>query len=272
MSNYSKELQVAKEAASEAAEIIREYDRKRSELNIQLKGKNDLVTDADLASEQKIIEVIRNSFPDDEFLAEESEEQQHLPEGRVWIIDPIDGTTNFAHGFPVYCVSIALWEGGAPKVGLVLEVKHGELYTAIAGEGAWLDGEPIQVSSLEDPEASLLGTGFPYDDFSLVKEYLDLFDYFMKHTHGVRRPGSAAYDLCTVACGRLDGFFEYSLHAWDVAAAVLIITEAGGKVTDWEGGDQWLFGERIITANETIHRFIFDKIQRYISADNRKAK
>ena len=267
----SKELNVAHEAADEAARIIRGYDRRREELNIQLKGHNDLLTDADLNSEKKILEVIRSTYPDDHILAEETAQKAKLQDGRVWIIDPIDGTTNFAHAFPVYCVSIALWEEGKPKIGLVLEVNRNEYFAAEAGRGASLNGKAISVSGITSHEQSLLGTGFPYNDFSMVQPYLNIFDHLMKETHGLRRPGSAAYDLCTVACGRLDGFYEYSLSPWDVAAGSLIIREAGGVVTDWDGQDNWMFGERIIAGNEAIVGYLQRVIKQYVAADKRKA-
>lgn len=259
MSNYRKELKAAEKAASEASKIINEYADKAS-LNVQLKGKNDLLTDADLASEKKILEIISEAFPDDAILAEESSQRTELPEGRIWIIDPIDGTTNFAHSFPAYCVSIALWEQKSPKVALVLEVAKQELFTAVEGEGAYLNGSKIHISENDDPSASLIGTGFPYRDLHLVDDYLKLFKRMMDKTHGVRRPGTAAWDLCNVVCGRFEGFYEYGLSAWDVAAGALIIKEAGGVVTDWKGENDWLFGKRIIAGNRSVHSFLKKEI------------
>jgi myo-inositol-1(or 4)-monophosphatase len=260
MNNFDKELKTAKKAAKEASNIIKKYTDGMS-FNVQLKGKNDLVTDADLASEKKIIKVIKDAFPEDAILAEESHQKTSLPDGRVWIIDPIDGTTNFAHGFPVYCVSIAFWDDKSPKVGLVLEVANMELFTAVKDGGAFLNGNEITVSPNAEPASSLIGTGFPYKNLDLVDNYLKMFKRMMSKTHGVRRPGSAAWDLCNVACGRFEGFYEYGLNAWDVAAASLIIEEAGGKITDWSGGDNWLFGERIIAGNTMIHGFLQDELQ-----------
>lgn len=258
--NYSDELEIAKKAASEASKIIQSYAGSES-FGVRLKGKNDLVTDADLASEKKIIEIIKESFPHDEILAEESASRASLPKGRVWIIDPIDGTTNFAHSFPFYCISIALWEHETPKAALVLEVAHQELFTATSGEGAFLNGNRIHVSQNTSSSSSLIGTGFPYHDLSLVDNYLKLFRSLMEKTHGVRRPGTAAWDLCNVACGRFEGFYEYGLSPWDVAAGSLIIQEAGGIVTDWRNSDDWLFGKRIITGNKGIHEFLLNEIQ-----------
>lgn len=266
MSTYHKELNTAKEAALLAAEIINEYQQSAS-FEVALKGKNDLVTDADIASEKKIIQKIKSTFPDDLILAEESSQRDKLPDQRTWIIDPIDGTTNFAHSFPVYCVSIALWEGGESKVGMVLEVANNELFSAIRGEGAFLNDQPIRISSNQDPSSSLIGTGFPYNNLRLVDHYLDLFKRMMEKTHGVRRPGSAAWDLCNVACGRFEGFYEYGLSPWDVAAATLIIEEAGGIISDWTGGKDWLFGQRIIAGNKALHDFLLQQIQECFDPD-----
>ena len=264
--SYKKELEVTKKAAGAAAKIIRDFT-KDSSFEIKLKGKNDLVTDADLASEKKIIETIIHSFPNDVILAEESEQKVSLPEGRVWIIDPIDGTTNFAHGFPVYCISIALWENKTPVVGLVMEVANGEVFHAVKGGGAFRNGDPIVISEETDPSASLIGTGFPYKDLDLVDNYLVLFKRMMGKTHGVRRPGTAAWDLCNVACGRFEGFYEYGLSAWDVAAGSLIIQEAGGTVMDWTGGSNWLFGQRIIAGNKPMCDFLIKEIQECFRKD-----
>tara|TARA_R110002096_G_scaffold87831_2_gene201431 strand:- start:3015 stop:3827 length:813 start_codon:yes stop_codon:yes gene_type:complete len=257
--SYLKELDVAKSAAENAATIIREFAN-NEEFKINLKGKNDLVTDADLASEKKIIEVIKATFPNDLILAEESSHYKSLPSERIWIIDPIDGTTNFAHGFPVYCVSIALWENGEAKVGLVHEVAHDELFWAVEGQGAWFNDKKIKISGITEPSESLIGTGFPYNNLDLVENYLKLFKVMMDKTHGVRRPGSAAWDLCNVACGRIEGFYEYGLSPWDVAAATLIIKEAGGIIFDWKGEQNWLFGQRIVAGNKPICDFLLTEI------------
>lgn len=258
--SYQKELEIAKKAAKEAAKLIRAFSENES-FRVELKGKNDLVTDADLASEKKILEVIKSEFPEDQFLAEESSHYSELPKGRVWIIDPIDGTTNFAHGFAPYCISIALWNDGAPKVGLVLEVAHNEWFWAVEGEGAFLDGKRLSISTTEDPGKSLLATGFPYSSFHLVDNYLSLLKSLMQKTHGIRRPGAASFDLCCVAAGRVEGFFEYGLSPWDVAAGSLIIKEAGGEVTDWKGEQDWLFGKRIIAGNTSIRLFMKEEIK-----------
>lgn len=259
---YQKELKIAKEAAEKASEIIHHYSSSRS-FSIELKGKNDLVTEADVASEKEIIRIIKKVFPEDDFFAEESNTKTKLPDGRVWIIDPIDGTTNFAHGFPIYCISIALWVNGVPKVGLVKEVAHGELFWATEGEGAFLNGKELNISDQIDPSRSLIGTGFPYTAFEHVDDYLNLLKSLMKNTHGLRRPGAASYDLCCVAAGRFEGFFEYGLSPWDVAAGALIIQEAGGLVTDWNSGEDWLFGQSIISGNAEIVQFLQTQITQH---------
>lgn len=263
----NRDLEVALEAARAGGELIRSYRRKS--FDVRYKGRNDLVTEVDLAAEKEIFRVIRDHFPDDRLLGEESEGIESLSGERVWIVDPIDGTTNFAYGFPVYCVSVGLWDGEGPLAAAVLELNLDETYTAARGAGASLNGEPIRVSEIAEPSRALIGTGFPYNDYRLLDEYVTLFRRLMDDVQGLRRPGSAAYDLCCVAAGRFQGFYEYALKAWDVAAAALIIQEAGGVITDWNGGDEWLFGERIIAGNEPIHRFLLETIGREISAENR---
>lgn len=258
--NYHQELATTVEAAQQAAALIRKY-RKDKSFGIELKGKNDLVTDADLASEKKILAVIKQAFPSDQFLAEESNTYTSLPSGRIWIIDPIDGTTNFAHGFAPFCVSIAFWEDGEAKVGVVLEVANNETFTAVKGAGAFLGDERLTVSTIQDPAKALIATGFPYAQFSLVDPYLAILKNLMQKTHGIRRAGAASYDLCCVAAGRVEGFYEYGLSPWDVAAGTLIITEAGGEIEDWEGGNNWLFGRRITAGNQAIVQFLNEEIQ-----------
>lgn len=264
---YTRELETARRAANEAEIIIREYAQNEN-FGVELKGKNDLVTDADLASEKKIIEVIKSEFPDDQFLAEESNTYTSLPNGRIWIIDPIDGTTNFAHGFSPYCVSIGFWEDGVPKAAVILEVAHGEMFFAVEGKGAFLNDEQIKISDQREASRSLIATGFPYSMFGLVDPYLMVLKELMQKTHGIRRAGAASYDLCCVAAGRVEGFYEYGLSPWDVAAGALIIQEAGGKVQDWKGGDNWLFGRRIIAGNDSICAFLEAEVKKKFKKDD----
>jgi myo-inositol-1(or 4)-monophosphatase len=270
MSDFTIELNAAKRAAKSAAQIIKKYQNE-SNFSIDFKGKNDLVTEADVRAEREILSVIQKEFPDDHILAEESSVQQAMPEGRTWLIDPIDGTTNFVHGFPVYCVSIGLWENCEPKMGLVLEVSGDECFTAIKNKGAYLNGDPISVSKLDNPANALVGTGFPYNDLSLVDNYLQFFRMLMSTIQGVRRPGAASFDLCCVACGRFEGFYEYALNPWDVGAGALVVREAGGKVTDWSGGNDWLFGKRIVAGNPAVHTFLLNEIANYFGKEEIKA-
>ncbi len=264
----NKDLNVAKEAAREGVRVINEF--KKNGIKVKQKGFHDLVTDADLAAEKAILGVIKKYFPNDDILAEESADFDSMTNNRTWIVDPIDGTTNFANDFPIYCVSVAMWDNREPKVGVVIEVNRVEEFTAVAGEGAWLNGKKIKVSGTSNPHNGFVATGFPYNDLSLVEPYLKLFRMLMEELQGIRRPGAASYDLCCVACGRFDGFYEYSLHIWDVAAAALIIREAGGVVTDWNGGEGWPFGQRMIAGNEHIHRYLLENIQEHIPEISRE--
>lgn len=257
--SFHEELKIAIDAAEKASKIIKKFSEERM-LNIRSKGLNDLLTDADLAAEESIIKTIRNSFPSDSFLAEESSPSLDSLNGRVWIIDPIDGTTNFSHGFGVYCVSIALWIDGIAKVGVIKQVVSNELFYAIKGGGSFLNNKAISVSKNSELLDSLIFTGFPYTDFHLVDHYLALFKNLMQKIHGLRRPGAASYDLCMVACGRADGFFEYGLNAWDVAAGSLIIQEAGGIVSDWAYSNNYLLGKRIVAGNHHIQSKLLDEI------------
>lgn len=258
----NSDLSIALDAAHAGAATIAAILADGGGLEIRHKGLHDLVTRADTASESAILAVIRAAFPQDDFLGEEgvaSVDNVHRPTShanRIWIIDPIDGTTNFSHGVPFYAISIALWVQGQPQVAVVHAPALGETYTAVAGEGAWLNGAPIRVSSILDPANALIGTGFPYRNLDLLEDYMLLFRRFMRETQGVRRPGSASLDLCYVAAGRYDGFYEYGLAPWDVAAGGLIVREAGGVVTDWTAGDTWLHGQRIIAANPAIHEYL----------------
>ncbi len=267
MQEYQIELQTAVDAAKAASQVIAHHARFNKQPEFKLKARHDLVTDADLESEQTIKEHIQRVFPNDVFMAEESYEEIQLTDSRTWIIDPIDGTTNFAHGVPFYAVSIAMYEKGMAQVAVVLGLPHHELFTAVRGHGAFLNGTRITVSPTLEPSSALIGTGFPYRDLSVLEDYMKVFDTLMHETHGVRRPGSASYDMAYVASGRYDGFYEYALAPWDVAAGALLIEEAGGVVTDWTGGDDWLTGYRIIAANPTVHTYLKAVIQKHVRKD-----
>jgi len=253
---YTNELETAKRAARKAAELVRSFDGNRSDLHIRQKEKFDLVTDADMASEEIIRSIILETFPDDVFVGEETSLLHIDGSGRRWIVDPIDGTTNFAHGFPPYCISIALYDGFEPLVGVVLEVARNEMFHAIKGQGAYLNDVRISVSQLEEPSNALFGTGFPVNEGMDYTSLLELAEVILVETQGLRRAGSAAYDLCSVAAGRLDGYYEIGLQPWDVAAGALLVSEAGGHVTDMNGGTNWLLGKQILVGGASMHRWL----------------
>ncbi len=267
--NPISDLDLAVMAARRAGEIMLDFQQDLSRLEISLKGKFDLLTQADVACEHAIIDLIKSARPNDRFLGEETGGSRELS-GRVWIIDPIDGTTNFTHGFPVFSTSIALWEDGKPIAGVVSAPKLQELFTAENGKGAFLNGKRIHVSTAEKPENVLIGTGFPYRDVTVIDDYLKLLRVFMEETQGLRRPGSAAFDLACVAAGRYGGFYEYALAPWDVAAGVLLVKEAGGIVTDWTGGENWLMGRRIACGSPAMHAYIMERIAQHIRPELRQ--
>ena len=244
-------LEVAVEAAREAGSILlAEFDRPQK---IGYKGEVDLVTDADRRSEQAIVTRLRSHFPKHAIVAEEGGGYENTPALRYcWYVDPLDGTTNFAHGYPCFSVSIGLAEGDDVLVGVVYNPIHGELFTAIQGEGALLNHKKIQVSSVERLATSLLATGFP----SVKRVQNPNIHYYWDFTlrsHGVRRDGSAALDLAALACGRFDGFWEFGLKPWDTAAGLLLVREAGGMVTDFAGRPYKLGGPELLASNKRIH-------------------
>ena len=246
MNNY---LKTAINAARAAANIHKSNLGK--ELQVETKSTyTDLVTKVDKESEVKIREVIAKAYPSHVVLGEE--EGQIARGTHRWIVDPLDGTTNYAHGFPFYCVSIALEIEGRLEVGVVLDSHNNELFSAVSGEGAYCNGFPITVSKEANLSKALLATGFNYDP-EAIDESLALFKRVFLKCRSIRRPGAAALDLCYVACGRLDGFWETKLNPWDVAAGVLIIQEAGGSVTDAVGGPYDLNDPVVVTSNGHLH-------------------
>lgn len=227
---------------------------------IEEKDLNSLVSYVDKETEKLLIQELLDLIPEAVFFTEEETVERQEGEWR-WIIDPLDGTTNFLHQLPVFSVSVALQHHEETVLGLVYEVNRQECFYAWKGGGAWLNDRPIQVSATNNLAASLLATGFPYYDYQRMAPYLEVLKYFMQHTRGLRRLGSAAVDLAYVACGRFEAFYEYSLNAWDVAAGVLLVTEAGGTVTDFKGGSDYLFGGELISSNTKVHTAIMEKIQ-----------
>lgn len=229
-------------AARRASQIINRASHDVEHLKITIKQQSDFVTEVDKAAEVAIIDVLREAYPDYGILAEESglANGQGAGSEYQWIIDPLDGTTNFLHGFPQYAVSIALAYKGQLNQAVVYDVTRNEMFTASKGGGAFLNERRIRVTKCLKLEDALLGTGFPFRMFDHVDTYLAVFKEFTRRTSGMRRPGSAALDLAYVACGRLDGYWEFGVMPWDIAAGCLLITEAGGLVSDLSGGENYL--------------------------------
>ncbi|MHA8052649.1 inositol monophosphatase family protein [Aquirufa sp. Wall-65K1] len=224
---------------------------------IQYKGKNDLVSFVDQTAEARLKEGLAAIFPEAGFIAEESASDfSDVGDGYYWVIDPLDGTTNFLHQLPIYAVSVGLIYQKQPILGMIYEPNRDELFYAIKGHGAHLNGLPIHVSFQASLEKSLLATGFPYHDFSYQDKYLALLKELMQKSHGLRRMGAAAIDLAYTACGRFEGFFEANLKPWDVAAGKIIIEEAGGKVTNFSGAEDVIFTGQIIGAGAIFEEFL----------------
>jgi myo-inositol-1(or 4)-monophosphatase len=252
-------LATAVEAALFSGRIQRKYFRQT--LQIDKKGPIDLVTAADLEVEREFRQLVATRFPGHSVLGEEQGSGTAPSDARFrWIIDPIDGTTNFAHGLALFCASIALQIDGQLAVGAVYDPIAEELFTAERGVGAWLNGAPLRVSDCDQLLNALLCTGFPYSVREKRQQMVDVFGVFLGEAQGVRRLGSAALDLCYVAAGRFDGFWEERLHPWDMAAAVLIVEEAGGRVTDYADAPVDLFRGQIVASNGKVHRAMIEAI------------
>ncbi len=244
-------LAVAWEAANTAGALIRENWRQPAE--IKYKGPIDLVTSVDRDSEECIVEILQRNFPDHSILAEEQTELVGKQSRYRWIVDPLDGTTNFAHGYPHFCVSIALELDGRIVLGLVYDPLKEECFRAVKGQPATLNGSPIRVSGVSELDKSLLATGFPYDRREKANYYLSFFKAFMTRSQGIRRNGSAALDLCYIACGRVDGYWELKLRPWDIAAGALIVEQASGKLSDFSGNPFSIWGNETLATNGAIH-------------------
>ncbi|NQV16948.1 MAG: inositol monophosphatase [Armatimonadetes bacterium] len=244
-------LEFIKKIALEAGEIIR-HAYYKPETHIEYKGDIDILTETDLQCEEHIIKRILDRFPNDTILTEESKQTKGTT-NRKWIIDPLDGTTNFSHRFPFCAVSIGLEINGEIRYGVVFNPIINELFYAEKNEGSFLNDKKISVSGNSEIKNCLIGTGFPYDRWQRGDYYIMQYLAFMKRCQGVRRAGAAAIDLCYVACGRLDGFFENKLRPWDMAAGSIIITEAGGKISQFDGEDWHYSNDTILVSNGKIH-------------------
>ncbi len=244
-------LTIAVKAARRAGSIITRASQDVGALTVRSKTYNDFVSEVDHAAERAIIETLQDAYPDHGFLGEESGADRTDAEN-VWIIDPLDGTTNFLHGFPQYSVSIALMQQGVLTQAVVYDPNRNDLFTATRGRGAFLNDKRIRVSNRAKLQESIIGTGFPFRDFAHLDAYLGMFKDMIKKTSGLRRPGSAALDLAYVAAGWYDGFWEINLSKWDIAAGALLVQEAGGIVGDFEGNEQWIESGNIVAGNAKV--------------------
>ena len=245
-------VQVCK-ACKETAKFIHAEQARIKENNIEIKGLNNFVTYVDKEAEQKIVKYLTEILPDSGFITEEGTIKTEKKE-YTWIIDPLDGTTNFIHGLPCFCISVGLMHNNEIVLGVIYDPNLDECFQAFKDGGAYLNDTKIRVSSAETLAESLLATGFPYYDYGKLDKYINLLSYFIKNTRGVRRFGSAAIDMAYVACGRFSGFYEYGLNPWDVAAGAIIIQEAGGQVSDFAGKNNYIFGAELLASNGKIHK------------------
>lgn len=243
-------LTIAVKAARRAGNLIHRAADSIDHLTVTKKSHSDYVSEVDRAAEQAIIAILKEAYPSHAILAEESGAQGDSE--YVWIIDPLDGTTNFLHGFPQYAVSIALQHNGVLTQAVIYDPTRNDLFTATRGSGAYLNDRRLRVSSRKDLADCLIGTGFPYTRFEHIDAYLNIMRNLMQKTSGLRRPGSASLDLAYTAAGRYDGFFEFGLKPWDMAAGCLLITEAGGMVGDLEGNDNYLKSGNVCAGNPKV--------------------
>lgn len=250
---------VAVQAAREAGLILLDYAR--AGFKVAFKNPINLVTDADLAAEGHIVRLLNHRYPGHRILAEESGRKVDGASPFQWIIDPLDGTTNFAHGVPIYCVSIGLEYKGACVLGVVYDPTREEMFTARIGQGAFLNEHPISVSGTKDLDGALLVTGFAYNLRDTEDNNLDHFSSFALKAQGLRRTGSAALDLSYVAAGRFDGFWEVSLHPWDMAAGVVLVREAGGTVTNFAGEPHSIYDRELLASNGLLHKGMVDVLR-----------
>jgi len=258
-------LTTAIKAARRAGKVIMRYAGQLDRLTIESKGRNDFVSQADREAELEIIEVIRRAYPGHEILAEETGRQG--ASDYVWIIDPLDGTTNFLHGYPQFAVSIGVYHENKPFQAVVFDPLRNELYTASRGAGAQINDRRMRISGASHLASALLGTGFPFRDMSHLEVFIDTFRRLLPQVNGVRRAGSASLDLAHVACGKLDGFWEFGLSPWDMAAGCLLIEEAGGLVSDFCGKQNQLAAGNIVAGTPRIHAELLSQIRPSVPSD-----
>jgi myo-inositol-1(or 4)-monophosphatase len=255
----------AMEVVKSAAAYVRDRHENRKDLTIQVKGKQNFVTEVDKKAEVILVNGLSELLPEAGFIAEEGTSSK-TGDTYKWIIDPVDGTTNFIHGVFPFAISVGLTENNKVVAGIIYEFGLDEFFYAWKNGGAWLNGSPIRVSEVPSVEQSLIATGFPYTNFKYLEQFMHSMDYFMKNSHGLRRLGSAATDIAYVACGRYDGFYEYGLNPWDIAAGILLIQEAGGAISDFTGLKDPLFAEHILCSNQKIFTGFQSVIERIMLA------
>ena len=257
-------LNIAIRAARSAGKLLLRYSDRIDQISFESKSRNDFVSDMDRAAEATIIQELRSRFPDHAILAEESGEQAGKSDIQ-WIIDPLDGTTNYLHGFPQFAVSIALKHRDQLECGVVYDPLREELFTAARGRGAQLNDRKLRVTNRPSLEGALIGTGFPFRDQRHIDAYLGMFKAMTLATAGLRRPGSASLDLAYVAAGRTDGFWELGLSPWDCAAGALLILEAGGAITDLSGSNRFLDTGNMVAGNPKVHRAMLDLLNPFLN-------
>jgi myo-inositol-1(or 4)-monophosphatase len=251
MTDYKSICSSVEELAAKTGEFIRNESATFDISMAESKGLHDYVSYVDKESEKRLVDGLGTIFPEAGFITEEGTSTK-AGTGYRWVIDPLDGTTNFLHGLCPFAISIGLEKDDRPVLGVVREVMGKNTFSAWENGGAWLNGEPIKVSGASSLSGSLVATGFPYNDFSRLGNYMKSLTYFCKNTQGIRRLGSAAIDLCYIACGKFEAFYEYDLKRWDVSAGIIILREAGGKVSDFSGIEKNLSGSEIVAANHLV--------------------
>ena len=244
-------------------EFIRQEARNFDRSKVEHKGLHDLVSYVDQETERRLVAGLRQLLPEAGFITEEGTAGPEQTAEFTWIIDPLDGTTNFVHGLPCYSISVALLHNRVLAAGVVYEVNQNECFRAARGAGAFCNEQPMRVSDVAELGGSLVATGFPYHTFDQLDKYLQVLGAFMRSTHGVRRVGSAAVDLAWVAAGRFESFFEFNLNSYDVAAGILLVREAGGQVTQWREEGDPLFGREVLASNGHLHEAMREVIQQH---------
>ena len=261
MLDYIRIADDAKEIVKQVGLYIREQSVAFNKSQTEFKGKNDLVSYVDKTAEEKLVAGLKTLLPDSAFLTEENTVELE-DKAYTWIIDPLDGTTNFVHSLPIYSVSVALMYKRELVLGFVYEIGKDELFHAIKNQGAFLNNTKIQSNNTQKISDSLIATGFPYYQFDYLPQYMQLFSNIMQESHGLRRLGSAAVDLAYTACGRFDAYFEYNLNPWDVAAGILIVQETGGECLEFNGGKNPVFGRSLIAGNSVLNKEILEQVSK----------